>query len=173
MANLRILDIGCGKRKVSGAIGIDKIFSPNIDVVCELDKYNWPFHKDSFDEIHAIHVMEHMEDPIHFMNEIHRVGKEGCHVFIRTPHKSHIESFRDPTHKHHFVAETFDYFDVECSLSLLYGQKQFRLKKKQVVGLSTIGKLLFLFLSLRHWERHWSPIFPAKEIVVELQVSKQ
>ena len=106
------------------------------------------------------------------MNEIHRVGKAGCRVIIRTPHQSHIESFRDPTHKFQFVTETFDYFDIENTLSQAYGQKCFRIIKKQVLGFSFLGRLFYKLISLRHWERHWSNIFPAKEIAVELKVLK-
>jgi len=168
----KILDIGCGADKVEGALGIDRIPRDNVNVVCELGAPVWPFADDTFDEIHAIHVMEHMEDPLHFMNEIHRVGKPGCRVVIRTPHKSHIESFRDPTHKFHFVLETFDYFNGSDDLNKLYGQKPFNIIKKDVLRISKPGRWICDLFSLRHWERHWSNFFPAKEIEVFLEVSK-
>jgi hypothetical protein len=106
------------------------------------------------------------------MNEVHRIGRHGCLIHIKTPHKSHIESYRDPTHKHHLVTETFDYFNSRNSLSTLYNQSSFEIIGKRCLGLSFFGSLIYKLTSLRHWERHWSNIFPAKEIDVKLRIKK-
>ena len=36
---MKVLDVGCGTAKVNGAIGIDRINLPGVDVVHDLNKF--------------------------------------------------------------------------------------------------------------------------------------
>jgi len=55
-----ILDIGCGQKKIEGAIGID--FSPYsvADIVLDLNKEKLPFEDSSVDFIYTSHALEHL-----------------------------------------------------------------------------------------------------------------
>ncbi|MBM3775223.1 MAG: class I SAM-dependent methyltransferase, partial [Acidobacteria bacterium] len=55
-----MLDVGCGLRKQAGAIGIDRNPSSRADVLCDLDRFPYPFRDQSFDRVLAIHVIEHL-----------------------------------------------------------------------------------------------------------------
>ena len=46
-----LLDLGCGKSKRSGAIGVDIIESEVVDVVHDLNEYPYPFADDEFNDI--------------------------------------------------------------------------------------------------------------------------
>ena len=47
----KILDLGCGRNKVPGAIGLDLFPVPGVDVVHDLEAFPYPFENNSFDEI--------------------------------------------------------------------------------------------------------------------------
>ena len=74
---MKILDVGCGVNKYPGAIGIDINAATAADVICDLDRFPYPFADESFDSIRVIHVIEHLTDVIRAMrSEERRVGKE-------------------------------------------------------------------------------------------------
>ena len=47
------LNIGCGRRPVSGAVNLDVSEGLGADVVHDLNCLPWPFADDTFDEVHA------------------------------------------------------------------------------------------------------------------------
>ncbi|MFZ3090382.1 MAG: class I SAM-dependent methyltransferase [Nitrospirota bacterium] len=73
----KILDLGCGNRKVAGAIGVDCIGYPVVDVVHDLNQFPYPFEDASFDAVVLNHVIEHLEDIPHTLNEVQRLLKSG------------------------------------------------------------------------------------------------
>ena len=107
---LRILDVGCGINKYPGSIGIDINPATAADVLCDLDRFPYPFAGQSFDQLRAIHVIEHLTDVIRAMEEFHRLVRPGGRVRIETPHYTDFSSFCDPTHKHHLNSFSFRYF---------------------------------------------------------------
>src|SRR4051794_17075979 len=89
-----VLDIGCGPNKVPGAVGVDCLALPGVDVVHDLDSYPYPFAADSVDEIHAYHVLEHVPDVMATMEELWRISKPGATVHIRVPHFTGILAWK-------------------------------------------------------------------------------
>ena len=55
----------------------------------------------SFDQVRAVHVIEHVSDVIRTMEEFHRLLRTGGEVYIATPHYTDFSSFCDPTHRWH------------------------------------------------------------------------
>jgi SAM-dependent methyltransferase len=107
---VRVLDVGCGINKYPGSIGIDRNPACAADVICDLDRFPYPFADGAFDSLRAIHVIEHLTDVIRTMEEFHRLVKPGGRVRIETPHYTDYSSFCDPTHKHHLNSFSFRYF---------------------------------------------------------------
>ena len=107
---MRLLDIGCGTNKTPGAIGMDKIPLPGVDIIHDLNAFPYPFADSSFDEIYATHVIEHLDSIVRAMEEIHRLAKPNAKVVIVTPHYSDCSSWNDPTHKWHLSTYSFRYF---------------------------------------------------------------
>lgn len=54
------LDIGCGASKAPGFIGMDVRPLPGVDIVHNLEKYPWPLPDNTFNVVHASHVLEHI-----------------------------------------------------------------------------------------------------------------
>jgi len=106
----RILDVGCGLHKYPGAIGLDRNPATAADVIADLDRPPYPFRDNSFDEIRAIHVIEHVADILRTMEEFHRLLRPGGRLVIVTPHYTDFSSFCDPTHRWHLTSFSFRYF---------------------------------------------------------------
>ena len=115
------LDLGCGKKKQEGFIGLDIKAMIGVDIVCDVTK-GIPLQDNSVCFVIADNLMEHIGDEfIDVMNDIWRVCKLGSKVKIIVPGVHTIAAFQDPTHKRFFVLETFDYFNVEHERWKLYG----------------------------------------------------
>lgn len=97
-----ILDVGCGSAKIPGAVGLDISANTEADIVHDLDDFPYPLGDDSFDEIIAQDVIEHVREPIRVFEEFHRIAKCGANVQLRTPHFSSVLAYGDPTHRHYF-----------------------------------------------------------------------
>ncbi len=70
--------------------------SPLADV--KMDVHDIPFDENTFDVVFCNHVMEHVEDDIKAMSEIHRVLKPGGWAIIQSPQDySRDETLEDPT----------------------------------------------------------------------------
>jgi ubiquinone/menaquinone biosynthesis C-methylase UbiE len=104
------LDLGCGNKKKDGFTGVDIIALSGVDVVCDLEKFPWPFEDNSVDEIHCSHYVEHTQDLVKFMDEVWRIAKPGAKITIVAPYYSSILAAQDPTHRRPISAETFFYF---------------------------------------------------------------
>lgn len=97
-----VLDIGCGSAKFPQAVGLDISSDTDADIVHDLDEFPYPIESGSFDQILLQDVIEHVSKPITLFEELHRIGRPGARVQVRTPHFSSALAYGDPTHRHYF-----------------------------------------------------------------------
>ncbi|NLI14430.1 class I SAM-dependent methyltransferase [Pelotomaculum propionicicum] len=177
ICNKKILDLGCGPNKIPGAIGVDLRPGPNVDVVHDLDIYPWPFKDNEFDLICASHIMEHLEDVVRAVEEIHRITRPGGVAQVLVPHFSCSDFFTDPTHKHAFSSRSFDYF-VEGTHLRTFNYSPVQFKKLQVqLVLPTRYPFKFILRRLINryptiYEMQFAFILPANVIIFELEIVK-
>jgi SAM-dependent methyltransferase len=175
---MRILDVGCGINKVPGSIGIDVNARSRADVLCNLDRFPYPFQDSSFERLYAIHVIEHVSDVVRAMEEFHRLVREGGSVFITTPHYTDFSSFCDPTHRWHLNTFSFRYFGENHGGYGYYSTAKFREIKVHVKLLNLWKWLGFEFVVNRSrwfrkfWEHYLCFIVRGKVIDWELRVVK-
>jgi SAM-dependent methyltransferase len=87
-----ILNIGCGFRKMKGAVNVDAFPNCEPDVLWNLNKTPWPWADESVDMIHAHQVMEHLDDWWAALKECSRILKVGGTLEISVPdHTSTID----------------------------------------------------------------------------------
>jgi SAM-dependent methyltransferase len=110
LGEAKALDVGCGSRKLAGAVGMDIVKTPAVDVVCDVNRTPWPFTDGSFDLVFLNHALEHVDDVVATMNEIHRVLTPGGRAVIQVPYFRSIDAYTDPTHRHFFTAGSFEQF---------------------------------------------------------------
>ena len=113
------VDLGCGKTKQPGFIGVDKDPHSAADVIHDIST-GLPFCDNSVDLITASHILEHLNDTMFIMKEIWRVCKHGSQVAIAVPHYQSIGAWQDPTHVRAFTEVTFHYFDPDHPLYKVY-----------------------------------------------------
>lgn len=77
-------------------VDIDPDLAP--DEVVNLDQRPWPWEEDSFDHVHARDVLEHLQDPLGAMQEIHRITRPHGTVFVQVPHHKSPDYHRDWSH---------------------------------------------------------------------------
>ena len=174
-----ILDLGCGTTKRAGAVGVDIAPFPGVDVVHDLNVYPYPFDDDSADDIALDNVLEHLEDVIATMEELHRIGRDGCRIRIDVPYFRSRWAAVDPTHLHAFTPDSFAYFDPAHPFSTRYGYSPARFAVESVVyneRFPTRGvRAAVAAFANRHHERYESslaPLFPLDELTFHLRVRK-
>ena len=172
---VRGLNLGCGKAKIRGTVGVDICRTEAADAICNLNGRLFPFRDNVFDKIHAIDVLEHLDDIKTVMEEIHRVSKSGAEVFINVPHFSSAHAYGDFTHRHFFSTESFNYFTGKSPQYVFPTTAQFNVvgirinfwKLHRMDGISFLANHFPLF-----YERYFAFIFPAMNIEVSLKVVK-
>lgn len=176
---LPVLDVGCGINKHPGAIGIDRNPNTSADVIGDLDQFPFPFRDNSFRELRAIHVIEHVSDVIRAVEEFHRLLIPGGHAVIVTPHYTDFSSFCDPTHRWHLNSFSLRYFGAGHGGYGYYSKARFR-------EISTRVKLLALWRYLgfellvnhsrwfrRFWEFYLCYLIRGKVIEWRLEAVKE
>jgi SAM-dependent methyltransferase len=174
-AERRVLNLGCGRRRVNGAVNVDVTVETSPDVVHDLDVRPWPFPDAYFDEVLAHDVVEHLAETIGTLEEIHRVCRLGARVKITVPHFSCSNAFTDPTHRHYFGRFSFDYVTDGHELSF-YSRARFVERTCRIIFHPTLLNKLVWRLANRYpaeYERRWAWIFPAWFLSVELEVIKE
>lgn len=173
------LHLGCGHDSRNGYINLDASSEVKPDVVWNLEVTPLPFENDSFEEVLANHVLEHVVNFIPLVHEIHRVSIAGANVLIRVPFYAAWGQFNDPTHVRFFTPYTFNYFNMgRYSHEVGSQNNMFEIIKVELnFGVGTSRKLNWLFnpiLNLNHkvYCRFFAWIFPCSEIYFELKVLK-
>ena len=169
-----VLNLGCGRKHIEGAVNLDVTPATGPDVVHDLNKRPWPFPDDHFDEVLAHDVIEHLGDPIATLEEVYRVCRHGALVRITVPHYSCSNAFTDPTHRHYFGRFSFGYVTEGHDLSF-YTRARFVERACEIIFHPTVLNKLVWRLANRYpeeYERRWAWLFPAWFMSVELEVDK-
>lgn len=171
-----VLDFGCGNKKRPGAVGIDINPDTACDIVHDLNVFPYPFDDDSFDEIYADNVIEHLDDVIAVMEELHRIGRPNALVKVIVPYGRSRWAFIDPTHKHAFSCESFSYFDPNHIHSRLYNYSKARFRPEKIVFNETIRRRP-ITRRIANWqpvryEQHMSHLAPLDDLTFYLRVVK-
>ena len=180
---MKILDFGCGNRKRPGAIGIDINPDTQADIVHDLNQFPYPFEDSTFDEIYADNTLEHLDNVIKVMEEMHRISKSGTIIVIIVPYFRARWAYIDPTHKHFFTIDSFSYFDPGHVHNTLYNYSKSKFKTEKVVfneniPYKVILKLYYGLLKILankwpfQYETFLSSIFPLDTLTFYLRVIK-
>lgn len=114
-ASARVLDVGSGHNPHPRAnVVTDKFIDSNFHRAADIkvlqkqefveaDGENMPFKDKEFDYVICCHVVEHVDDPAKFLDELSRVGKGG---YLEAP--SLIGEFLIPKHSHKWVLLDID-----------------------------------------------------------------
>jgi ubiquinone/menaquinone biosynthesis C-methylase UbiE len=181
---MRILDIGCGLHKVAGAIGMDVNPRTAADVLHNLNELPYPFVDDSFDEVTGRHVIEHVENALGLIVELHRLTRAGGTIKLLAPHYTNPDWATDLTHRTHLNSFSFRCFTDDEPLFPFYTQVRLKPRRIHVTVLNLWKSFGWEFLInsderwptlrfiRRFWEHYLSFIIRGKEIYFEFEVVK-
>ncbi len=167
----KILDIGCGRKKLPGAIGLDRVALPGVDVVGDLN-HRLPFADNEFEAVHANQVLEHVDNIVELIYEVHRILKPGGIFIIHAPYFRSSWAHIDPTHIRSFTVNSMDYF---VNGTFCYENYKFRGEAFSKVEVffdteykSTITRRFFSSKALNNPAKFensiWSFLFPFEQI---------
>lgn len=129
------IDIGCGSRKMRGAIGLDNAPIAGVDIIGDI-RGGLPFRTSSVDTVYAYHVLEHFDDFLGMMSEIWRVLGDGGRAHVKVPHAaSTFTTWKDPTHRRGLSIATFTYFDdsyFDGAVFSYYSPARFRIERARL-----------------------------------------
>jgi SAM-dependent methyltransferase len=170
----RTLNLGSGKEYDATAVNVDITPDTRPDIVHDLDVIPWPFDDNRFERVRAIDVLEHLDDALAAMDEIHRVCRSGAIVEIALPHFSAANAYSDLTHRRAFGYFSFDPITGE-SIHDFYSRRRFSMLRREITFYHRPINRLVRHLANRYpreYEQRWAWIFPAWFISFELEVQK-
>lgn len=111
------LNMGSGFNKLDTHWNVDSVKMFNPDEVVDLESIPFPWADDTFEEIFAKDILEHLgENSKHFIkiiSEMYRVTKPGGTWKVIVPHWNCDLAYDDPTHVRVITASMFKLFDQE------------------------------------------------------------
>lgn len=173
------LHLGCGNDYKPGYLNCDCTEKVKVDKIIDLEEPLYMFEDNSIEEVICYHVLEHINNFIPLMHEIHRICKKDALIRIKTPFYSAWGQFNDPTHVRVFSPWTFTYFkkgnyshEVNCNKDMFKEEKV-----KINFGVGKASKLNFLFNPIINFNkkvycRFFAFILPCSEMQYVLRVLK-
>lgn len=166
--NARILDLGCGQKKVPGSVGVDFMRNPSVDLVHDLDVVPYPFESDSFDAIYMNHCIEHLSDPKKTLEECMRIARPNAAIYITLPHFTNAASFGDVTHRRAFSYRAL----LTLAKGLAYENKTLTLSNMRITARIPLFNPL-INLAPRVWEDYFCFIITGRAMYYILEVKKK
>lgn len=87
------LDIGCGKWKMEGYVGLDRLDFGQ-EIIWDIN-HGIPLPDSSVSEIYSSHTIEHLktDELANFFSEVVRVAINGAPLVLRAPHSETIKAY--------------------------------------------------------------------------------
>jgi hypothetical protein len=174
------LDMGCGAAKSPGALGLDRLRLPGVDVICDLTHFPWPLADHSAERLIFNHSIQYLGPFGGLLKELRRVCRDGAIIEIRSPHFSSYNYFSDPLYQFPLAWRTFDFWSQTSSFTYDYSARD-RLSidvlQRRIVfnnGLNPwrwLGAEALANRFPRLYERFLAFLFPAQEIRFKLRLS--
>lgn len=130
------LNLGAGNDIKSDHVNHDIAKLDGIDIIHDLNELPWPWPDNHFDEIFANDILEHLDDFVLSMEQVHRILKPNGKIFLKVPYWNSVFAHIDPTHKRGFHENTFHFFDpkkIECITRPYYTTARFDIFKETFI----------------------------------------
>lgn len=103
------------------------------DIIMDLNKDWSSIESNSVGVLRAYHIIEHLDDTIHFFNEAYRVLAPGGFLLLEVPSTTGEGAFSDPTHKKFFNKRSFEYYTNQNISKYIQPQYKGRFQKARLV----------------------------------------
>jgi SAM-dependent methyltransferase len=174
------LNLGGGLRPLQGHFLLDLVDLPGVDVQADLNEPLDKLPTGSVEAVHCRHLLEHIDNLLPLLEELHRVVRPGGEIDIRVPHFSNPYGYSDPTHVRFFGLYSFYYFadqdeQPRRKVPAFYSRCRFQVKQIHIrlmhatwfdkVVRTVLQPLINRSSGWQDWyERRLCRLFPANEI---------
>lgn len=111
---LHAVDLGSAHNRPDGYdFGVDREHGEGADLICDVEKEGLPFDDNDVGVLRASDFLEHLRDPIGFLNEAYRVLAPGGMLLTLTPSTDGRGAFQDPTHVSFWNSNSWWYYTQE------------------------------------------------------------
>lgn len=118
------LNLGCGATTYKECVNVDVSLNVAADVILDLDTAAlWPFEENTFNQVYASHILEHLKHPLRAMENLHRVCAPGAVAVFKLPYGSSDNAWEDPTHIRPYFLDSFGYFSQAAYGGADYGYR--------------------------------------------------
>jgi SAM-dependent methyltransferase len=117
------VNLGCGHQLFTDCVNVDMSHDVKPDLMWDFTKRPWPFPNDTFSSAYCSHLIEHLRDPLAFMEELARVCAPGAVAVFRVPYGSSDNAWEDPTHVRPYFLDSFGYFSQAAYGGADYGYR--------------------------------------------------
>lgn len=175
-----MIHLGSGGSKHPGFYNLDLLELPDVDISADLNKPLDLIPDNSVISVYTRHTLEHIDNFIGLMAELHRICRSDAEIHIIVPHFSNPYHYSDPTHVRPFGLYTMHYFidkDDQPGRKVpdFYKDIRFHLTYVRIdfyrtslfdrIVVPLIRALVnFNFSTLEMYERRWVWRFPAWQI---------
>ena|SRR3989344_397730 len=111
MGNMNRINLGAGNTILKDWFNHDIIkHRSEIDFAFDLNLPEWPLKSDSYDIVRAWDVIEHLENPLHFVNNCWKLLKPNGMLDVKACGWQNRNFWVDITHRKGFDIKSFNYF---------------------------------------------------------------
>lgn len=104
------LNIGCGPQPLEGYDNLDCCKFKGVDIVWNLERLPLPIKDETYDEVYARHVIEHISHVDRLLYELYRITKIGGRVIIEVPYETSRLTWGALEHKRAYNLHTLDVY---------------------------------------------------------------
>lgn len=161
------LNLGCGNDIKQGFVNLNLYEKDNVDIICNIEKFPYPFKDNTFEYIYMRNVLEQVTNQREIFQELHRICKDKGIIDIQVFHFSSVMAY------YIFTKTFFNYGSFDALKQ--YG---FEVKEKNII---LSDKKRWWINILENWiNKHplfyektiMKNIFPAYQMNVKLCVAK-
>ena len=105
---MKKLNLGCGDKYKDKWVNVDVNKNFKADKYFDINKFPYPFSKNTFEVVLIENVLEHTDNPLEVLKEVIRICKNDAKVIIEVPHAFSYTNVSDIQHKRNFTENSFN-----------------------------------------------------------------
>lgn len=125
------INLWCWLKYIEWYTNCDYSNKVKLDKQFDLNVFPYPFEDNYADEILLDNVLEHLDNVMGVMEELHRILKDWGVARIYVPYAKSDWAFQDITHKNFFTENSFNYFSQEHDYSF-YTTCRFKISESKL-----------------------------------------
>ncbi|MEK6886655.1 MAG: hypothetical protein AABW88_02375 [Nanoarchaeota archaeon] len=125
------LNFGCREKTIPGYFNVHYLNAKNVDLVFDFDRFPYPL-KGNYSHIEMYEILEHVENPILVLKELHKHCFHKTKLKIAVPYYNCAGAYNAWSHKHFFNRK---------AVEMMIDRNLFRIVKLKLIP-TRLGRLI-------------------------------